>query len=137
MTQFQKGGSRQNLLNTIKLTSKLSQLNKKLPKPTYNEGVSKTPRSIQASIGLAIVMGDSSLRGADQLNSARVQSNQLPGVLTPKPTSVKHFKVDLEQKMAYPTPDLRGKKKFEQKNNNLIIAASNHQANMKRYSLLI
>ena len=73
-------------------------LNKKLPKPTYNEDakVSKTPRNIHGSIGLAIVMGNSSFKGADQLNSARVHSNHMPGILTPKPTSVKHLKVDYE-----------------------------------------
>ena len=113
-------------------------LNKKLPKPTYNEDskTSKTPRNIHGSIGLAIVMGNSSLRGADQLNSARVQSNHMPGILTPKPTSVKQLKVDFEQKMAYPTPDLRNKNKLEQKNN-MIMASSKHHPNMKRYSLLV
>lgn len=49
----------------------------------------------------------------------------MPGILTPKPTSVKYLKVDYEQKMAYPTPDLRNKNKVEQKNN-MIIASSKH-----------
>lgn len=90
-------------------------MNKKLPKPTYNDGIpiSKTPRNIHGSIGLAIVMGNSQLNGADQLNSARVSSNQMNGILTPKPTSVKHISVDYEQKLAYPTPDLRNKNKLE------------------------
>lgn len=103
------------MLNTIKLTPKLSMLNKKLPKSTYNEEkpISKTPRNIHGSIGLAIVMGNSSLKGADQLNSARVLSNPGNGILTPKPTSVKHLQVDYEQKLAYPTPDLRNKNKLE------------------------
>ena len=136
ISQFQKGGSRQDLLNTIKLTPKLSQLNKRLPKSTYNEVTSKTPRNLHGNAGLSIVMGNSSFKGSDQLNSARVHSNQLPGVQTPKPTSLKHLSVDYEQKLAYPTPDLRHKNKFEQKNN-LIIASSKHQTNLKRYSLLI
>lgn len=42
------------------------------------------------------------------------------GVLTPKPTSVKHLSVDYEQKLAYPTPDLKNKNKLEYKNNQII-----------------
>merc|ERR1711907_55094 len=81
-------------------------------------------------------MGNSSLKGADQINSARASSNQIHGVLTPKPTSVKHLSVDYEQKLAYPTPDLKNKNKLDYKNNQ-IIAQSKHHDNLKRYSLLI